>query len=254
MLKWLRKKNVIDYEKMIAPVAHKKILIVEDNELNATLMTDLLAAHGYSTRLIDEGNKVVALTREFQPDLILMDIQLPDISGLEVAKWIKDETDLKKIPIVAVTAFAMKGDEKMILDNGCKAYIAKPITVTTFIDTISQILAGTYEKPVRKTKRDNDNVDKEAIKIVDDEAREKRNAYQRKYRRRKKNKIRCFLQTNEQLELIASLWAEGMSAQEISETIGYLNRYRVLGTIHRLGLGRRGELSEVKPASKTTSQ
>jgi len=117
-------------------VMPKKILIVEDNELNMKLFTDLLDAHGYEVEQTREGLKAIALAREFKPDLILMDIQLPEVSGLEVTKWIKDDESLANIPIVAVTAFAMKGDEKRIRDGGCEAYIAKPISVAGFLATV----------------------------------------------------------------------------------------------------------------------
>lgn len=111
----------------------KKVLIVEDNELNMKLFTDLLDAHGYETRQTREGLKAISIARSFKPDLILMDIQLPEVSGLEVTKWLKDDEALAGIPVIAVTAFAMKGDEKRIRDGGCEDYIAKPITVSSFL-------------------------------------------------------------------------------------------------------------------------
>lgn len=118
----------------------KKILIVEDNELNMKLFSDLLGAHGYETRQTREGLKAIDIAKKYKPDLILMDIQLPEVSGLEVTKWIKDDKNLTDIPVVAVTAFAMKGDEKRIRDGGCQAYISKPISVTTFLATIRKFL------------------------------------------------------------------------------------------------------------------
>jgi len=118
----------------------KKILIVEDNELNMKLFADLLDAHGYETQQTREGLKAIGMARTFKPDLILMDIQLPEVSGLEVTKWIKDDETLAGIPIVAVTAFAMKGDEKRIRDGGCEAYIAKPITITSFLETVRKFV------------------------------------------------------------------------------------------------------------------
>lgn len=118
----------------------KKILIVEDNELNLKLFNDLLHSHGYETRQTREGLKAIDIAREFMPDLILMDIQLPEVSGLEVTKWLKDDKKLKRIPIVAVTAFAMKGDEKRIRDGGCEGYISKPISVSSFLTTVRKIL------------------------------------------------------------------------------------------------------------------
>lgn len=118
----------------------RKVLIVEDNELNMKLFHDLLEAHGFATVQTKNGMEAVGLAREHHPDLILLDIQLPEISGLEVTKQIKQDEDLKEIPIIAVTAFAMKGDEEKIREGGCEAYIAKPISVTTFMETIQKVL------------------------------------------------------------------------------------------------------------------
>src|SRR5918994_1800569 len=114
----------------------RKVLIVEDNELNMKLFRDLLEAHGYLTIESRDGVEALKLARDERPDLILMDIQLPEVSGLEVAKWIKEDDDLKSIPIIAVTAFAMKGDEERIREGGCEAYIAKPISVVQFLETV----------------------------------------------------------------------------------------------------------------------
>lgn len=118
----------------------KKILIVEDNELNLKLFNDLLEAHGYETLQTREGLKALEIAREHSPDLIVMDIQLPEVSGLEVTKWLKEDDELRNIPVIAVTAFAMKGDEEKIRDGGCEAYISKPISVTKFIETINGFL------------------------------------------------------------------------------------------------------------------
>ena len=118
----------------------KKILIVEDNELNMKLFHDLLEVHGYSTLQTKDGREALDLAREHRPDLILMDIQLPEVSGLEVTKWIKADDDLKDIPVIAVTAFAMKGDEEKMRSGGCEAYIAKPISVNSFLETIQTVL------------------------------------------------------------------------------------------------------------------
>ncbi len=121
-------------------VLKKTVLIVEDNELNMKLFHDLLEAHGYATLQTKDGMEALSLAREHQPDLILMDIQLPEVSGLEVTKWIKEDENLKSIPVVAVTAFAMKGDEEKIREGGCEAYIAKPISVGNFIETVKGFL------------------------------------------------------------------------------------------------------------------
>jgi two-component system cell cycle response regulator DivK len=120
----------------------KTVLIVEDNELNMKLFHDLLEAHGYNTVSTRNGVEAIDLARKHRPDLILMDIQLPEVSGLEVTKWIKDDPELHVIPIVAITAFAMKGDEERIRQGGCEAYLSKPISVAKFIETIRQFLGA----------------------------------------------------------------------------------------------------------------
>ena len=118
----------------------KTVLIVEDNELNMKLFHDLLEAHGYRTVGTRNGIEALDLARKHRPDLILMDIQLPEVSGLEVTKWLKDDPELKVIPVVAVTAFAMKGDEEKIREGGCESYIAKPISVANFVETVKKFL------------------------------------------------------------------------------------------------------------------
>jgi two-component system cell cycle response regulator DivK len=120
----------------------KKVLIVEDNELNMKLFHDLLDSQGYQILQTREGMQAMALARQHMPDLILMDIQLPEISGLEVTKWLKDDEELAHIPIIAVTAFAMKGDEERIREGGCEAYLSKPISVGKFIETIRHFLGN----------------------------------------------------------------------------------------------------------------
>ncbi len=119
----------------------KRVLIVEDNELNMKLFNDLLEASGYATIQTRSGVEAVALIRTHKPDLVLMDIQLPEVSGLEVIKWVKDDDALRHIPIVAITAFAMKGDEEKIRQSGCEAYLSKPISVVKFLETIRQYLS-----------------------------------------------------------------------------------------------------------------
>jgi two-component system cell cycle response regulator DivK len=111
------------------------------NELNMKLFHDLLDSQGYETLQTREGLQALALARLHKPDLILMDIQLPEISGLEVTKWLKDDEELSHIPVVAVTAFAMKGDEEKIRQGGCEAYLSKPISVAKFLETV-RIYAG----------------------------------------------------------------------------------------------------------------
>ncbi|MBN8531762.1 MAG: response regulator [Alphaproteobacteria bacterium] len=118
----------------------KKILIVEDNDLNLKLFRDLLEAHGYVTVETKDGLEALRLAKAEMPDLILMDIQLPEISGLDVTRKIKEDSEIRAIPIIAVTAFAMKDDEEKILSAGCQAYIAKPISISHFLDTIRGFL------------------------------------------------------------------------------------------------------------------
>ncbi len=118
----------------------KKVLIVEDNELNMKLFNDLLEAHGIATIQTRDGQGALEIARAQKPDLILMDIQLPEISGLEVTKKLKADEELKGIPVIAVTAFAMKGDEQKIREGGCEDYISKPISVTRFLEVIDSYL------------------------------------------------------------------------------------------------------------------
>jgi two-component system cell cycle response regulator DivK len=121
--------------------AGKTVLIVEDNELNMKLFHDLLEAHGYHILQTRDGMEALQIARDHKPDLILMDIQLPEVSGLQVTKWLKQDNGLKHIPVVAVTAFAMKGDEEKIREGGCEAYLAKPISVMSFLQTVERFLA-----------------------------------------------------------------------------------------------------------------
>ena len=123
---------------VVEPV--KTILVVEDNELNMRLLHDLLASRGYAVLQTGDATEALTLARQHKPDLILMDISLPGVSGLEVIKWIKNDGALNDIPIIAVTAFAMKGDKEKICQSGCDGYIAKPISVANFLKTVEQFL------------------------------------------------------------------------------------------------------------------
>jgi two-component system, cell cycle response regulator DivK len=118
----------------------KRILIVEDHYLNMKLLTDLLRTGGYCVVQAHNGIEGLEMARRYRPDLILLDIQLPDISGVEVTKRIKGDDDLKHIPVVAVTAFAMRGDERKILAAGCDGDSTKPISTKTFLASIEQFL------------------------------------------------------------------------------------------------------------------
>ncbi|MFM7345471.1 MAG: response regulator [Tagaea sp.] len=116
----------------------KTVLIVEDNALNMKLFGDLLEAKGYATLRASEGNGALALARSGHPDLVLMDIQLPGLSGMEVTRRLKADPDLRDIPVVAVTAFALRGDEEKIMDSGCSAYISKPVSIDRLLDVVQR--------------------------------------------------------------------------------------------------------------------
>ena len=118
----------------------KKILIVEDNDLNLKLFRDLLGANGYETFETKEGIEAIAMTRNIQPDLIVMDIQLPEISGLDITRKLKADGEVRHIPVIAVTAFAMKDDEDKIMAAGCEAYLSKPIAIDDFLKTVRRFL------------------------------------------------------------------------------------------------------------------
>ena len=120
---------------------NKLVMIVEDNDLNAKLFRDLLEAQGYRTLHARDGLNVLELARQNRPNLILMDIQLPEVSGIEVTSWLKNDAELKSIPVIAVTAFAMKGDEERIRAGGCEGYLAKPISVNEFLTTVKRFLS-----------------------------------------------------------------------------------------------------------------
>lgn len=137
--------------KMVDEEINKTVLIVEDNELNMKLFHDLLEAHNIGTIECPNGLEVVDIAREKKPDLILMDIQLPEVSGLDVTKWLKEDEALKNIPVIAVTAFAMKGDEKKIREGGCEDYISKPISVPRFLEVVRKYLGVRVIVPEEET-------------------------------------------------------------------------------------------------------
>jgi two-component system, cell cycle response regulator DivK len=120
--------------------APKRILIVEDNELNMKLLNDVLEFHGYQTIVAGEGEAALRLAREHCPDLILMDLQLPDICGLEVVSRLKRDPHTRPIPVVAVTAYAMAGDEARALAAGCDGYLAKPIMLREFLQVVDDFI------------------------------------------------------------------------------------------------------------------
>lgn len=127
----------------------KKVLVVEDNELNMKLFCDLLDAFGFETVQSRDGLKAVDLARAHKPDLIIMDIQLPEVSGLDLTRWIKDDTAIKHVPIMAVTAFAMRQDERLVREAGCEAYMSKPIQMSAFISEVKRLTGSQTATPAR---------------------------------------------------------------------------------------------------------
>ncbi len=117
-----------------------KILIVEDNALNIKLFCDLLAAHGHEPQAVTDSRLALDSARQFRPDLVITDIQLPHVSGLELIRLIRDDRQLKSVPIMAVTAYAGAGDEERIRDAGAQAYVSKPISVVKFVAQVDELL------------------------------------------------------------------------------------------------------------------
>ena len=122
------------------PTDAKIILVVEDNELNLQLFSDLLEAHDYKILKTRNGMEALKIAKNYNPDLILMDMQQPTVSGLEVTKLMKENENLKYIPVIALTAFAMKGDEEKIREGGFETYITKPISISSFLETVKKYL------------------------------------------------------------------------------------------------------------------
>jgi two-component system cell cycle response regulator DivK len=120
----------------------QKILVVEDNELNLKLFCDLLRAHGYAAEPVRDGREAVDRARAFAPDLIVMDIQMPHVSGLELIEQLKGDAELRRTPIMAVTAYAAKGDEERIRAAGAEGYVSKPISVIRFVEAVRGLLAA----------------------------------------------------------------------------------------------------------------
>jgi len=123
----------------------QKILVVEDNELNLKLFCDLLRAHGFEAEPVRDGREAVERARGFSPDLVVMDIQMPHITGLELIEQMKADDALKAIPILAVTAYAAKGDEERIRDAGAEGYVSKPISLARFIEAVRALLIARTE-------------------------------------------------------------------------------------------------------------
>jgi two-component system, cell cycle response regulator DivK len=117
-----------------------RILIVEDNALNIKLFCDLLAAHGHQPEAVTDSRDALDAARKFSPDLVITDIQLPHVSGLDLIRMIRADDQLREVPIMAVTAYSARGDEERIRAAGAQAYVSKPISVVKFAQTVDQLL------------------------------------------------------------------------------------------------------------------
>jgi len=123
----------------------KRILVVEDNDLNRKLFCDVLVSQGYVVEPCADGTLALEHAREFSPDLIIMDIQLPTISGLDLIEAVKRDKALRLIPVLAVTAYAGKGDEERIRDAGAEGYLAKPVSIGPFMAAVKRLVEKSPE-------------------------------------------------------------------------------------------------------------
>jgi CheY-like chemotaxis protein len=128
-------------------MAGEQIMVVDDNPANLKLMEFLLLGEGYEIRTAGNAEEALSVLQEFQPRLILMDLQLPGMGGLDLTRRLKAEPATRDVIILALTAFAMKGDEQRALDAGCDGYVAKPIDVETLPALIARYLAGAAGMP-----------------------------------------------------------------------------------------------------------
>ena len=117
-----------------------KILVVEDNALNIKLFCDLLMAHGHDAQPVTDSRDALSAARSFGPDLIITDIQLPHLSGIELMQLVRSDDQLSDVPIMAVTAYAAQGDDERIRAAGAQSYVSKPISVARFVEAVEQLL------------------------------------------------------------------------------------------------------------------
>jgi two-component system cell cycle response regulator DivK len=117
-----------------------RILIVEDNALNVKLFCDLLAAHGHEPQAVTDSRQALEAAHDFSPDLVITDIQLPHVTGFDLIRMMRADDRLSDVPIMAVTAYAARGDEERIRAAGAQAYVSKPISVMRFAETVDQLL------------------------------------------------------------------------------------------------------------------
>ena len=128
-----------------------KILIVEDNALNIKLFCDLLAAHGHEPEAVTDSRNALDAARQFEPDLVITDIQLPHVSGLDLIRLLRKDDKLAEVPVMAVTAYSAHGDEERIRAAGAQAYVSKPISVARFVQEVDALLAGEREPALSET-------------------------------------------------------------------------------------------------------
>lgn len=118
----------------------KRILVVEDNDLNRKLFCDVLKANGYEVVPVADGQNVLGTAKKFEPHLVIMDIQLPHVSGVDLIAELKRDAELAQTPVLAVTAYAGKGDEERIRDAGAADYLAKPVSIGPFMAAVKELL------------------------------------------------------------------------------------------------------------------
>ena len=126
---------------METALVEKRILVVEDNDLNRKLFCDILTANGFSVEPASDGNMVIEKARGFKPDLVIMDINLPNISGLDLISALKKDRTLSATPVLAVTAYAGTGDEERIREAGAEGYLSKPVSISPFLSAVRKFFA-----------------------------------------------------------------------------------------------------------------
>ncbi len=132
-------------------------MIVEDNALNIKLFCDLLAAHGHEPEAVTDSRNALDAARNFSPDLVITDIQLPHVSGLDLIRLIRKDEELARIPIMAVTAYSTSEDEERIRAAGAQAYVSKPISVVRFAEAVEKLLESSRDAPTDKVLDDSTN-------------------------------------------------------------------------------------------------
>lgn len=118
----------------------ERVIVVEDNDLNRKLFCDLLRANGFVVEPFADGHDFIARAANFAPDLVIMDIQLPNVSGISLIEAMKGDFRLRDVPVLAVTAYAGKGDEEKIRDAGAEGYLSKPVSIHPFMSAVNALI------------------------------------------------------------------------------------------------------------------